>query len=173
MGKVSQIKEMLERVDQIQPMAEKDGKVVVNFEDAAVLNNYNAMEPHGTGAKTYNPDGTVASTGKKVHALNPDFFFANRYRKKGAKLHIVAGNTVEGYRCIKEQASGHVFLKTIPCYVIFRNGVGDLELESVINISSSEFVTEFTKMLDNKSMAEIMPLITEHGADISADSMPI
>lgn len=173
MGTITRIKEVIDRVDHIEPIARKEGAVYVTFEDAAVLNDYYSMEPQGTGNKVYNRDGSVASTGKTVHALNPDFFFSNRYRKKGAKLHVVAGNTVEGYRCIKEQATGHVYLKSIPCYVIFRNGNGDLELEKVMTVSSAEFVSEFTSMLDNKSMAEILPLIVDHGAEITADSMPI
>lgn len=173
MGRITQIKQVLDRVEQIEPIAERDGKVYVNFDDASVLNNYNAMEPNGTGQKTYNRDGSVASTGKTVHALNPDFFFANRYKKKGAKLYVVSGYTVDGYRCIKEQSTGRTFLKSIPCYVIFRNGDGKLELEKVMSVTSNEFITEFTSMLDNKSMAEILPLIVDHGTEMTADTMPI
>lgn len=173
MGRVSQIKQVLDRVDNIKPYAEKDGSVFVNFEDASVLNNYYSMEPQGTGAKRYNADGSVASTGKTVHAMNPDFFFANRFKKKSAKLYVVAGNTPEGYRCIKEQASGRVYLHNIPCYVIFRNGDGELELEKVTTITSQEFIADFTDRLDNASMAMVLPLITEHGAETDAVSMPI
>ena len=171
MGRKERMKELYEKVDNVKPLAEKDGEVFVTFEDAAVLNSYNADEPN-TGMQTRNRDGSLASTGKTVHAVNPDYFFMNRYKVKGKKLIIVSGHTTDGYRCIKEQSSGRVFLKTIPAYVIARDSDGKLFLEKQIVISDTEFISEFTNKLDNKSMAEILPLITA-SADMSADSMPI
>ena len=171
MGRKERMKELYEKVDNIKPLAEKDGEVYVTFEDAAVLNSYNADEPN-TGMQTRNPDGTLASTGKTVHAVNPDYFFMNRYKVKGKKMIIVSGHTTDGYRCIKEQASGRVFLKVIPAFVIVRDADGKLALEKQTTISDVEFISEFTNKLDNKSMAEVLPLITV-GADMSADSMPI
>lgn len=172
MGKKERMKELYQKVDAIQPLAEKNGEVYVTFEDAAVLNSYNADEPK-TGMQTRNVDGTLASTGKTVHAVNPDYFFMNRYKVKGKKLIIVSGHTSDGYRCIKEQSSGRVFLKTIPAYIIARDADGKLFLEKQTVIGDTEFISEFTSKLDNKSMAEILPLITTVGGDMSADSMPI
>ena len=180
MLKREEMKELLDKEEEIRSnriIAEKDGNLFVTFEDAAVLNSVNAYDPKGTGAKVLNPDGTLASTGKRVHALNPDFFFANRYRVKGSgsnkKMHIVSGHSVEGFRCIKEQKSGHIFVKTVPCYVIARNEKGELALEKVITVSDSEFISEFTNTLNKQSMAEILPLIVDHGVEITADAMPI
>lgn len=172
MGRRERMKELYEAVDNVRPLAEKDGEVWVDFKDAAVLNSYNADEPN-TGMQTRNPDGTLASTGKTVHAVNPDYFFMNRYKVKGKKMIIVSGHTSDGYRCIKEQSSGRVFLKTIPAFVIARDADGKLYLEKQTVISDTEFVSEFTNKLDNKSMAEILPLITSNGSEMSADSMPI
>ena len=166
------MKELYEKVDNVKPLAEKDGEVFVTFEDAAVLNSYNADEPN-TGMQTRNPDGSLARTGKKVHAVNPDYFFMNRYKVKGKKMYLVSGHTTDGYRCIKEQSSGRVFLKSIPAYVIGRDSDGNLVLEKQIVVSDSEFISEFTNKLDNKSMAEILPLITTNGSEMTADSMPI
>lgn len=166
------MKELYEKVDNIRPLAKKDGEVFVTFEDAAILNSYNADEPN-TGMQTRNPDGTLASTGKTVHAVNPDYFFMNRYKVKGKKMIVVSGHTTDGYRCIKEQSSGRVFLKTIPAYIIARDADGKLYLEKQTVIGDTEFISEFTNKLDNKSMAEILPLITANSSDISADSMPI
>lgn len=171
-SKQQRMKELYEKVDNIRPLAEKDGEVFVTFEDAAVLNSYNADEPN-TGMQTRNPDGTLASTGKTVHAVNPDYFFMNRYKVKGKKMILVSGHTTDGYRCIKEQASGRVFLKAIPAYIIVRDSEGNLALEKQTVISDTEFISEFTNKLDNKSMAEVLPLITTVGGDMSADSMPI
>lgn len=172
-SKRERMRELYDKADNIKPLAEKDGQLYVSFEDAAVLNSLNAEEPHGTGMQTRNPDGSIASTGKTVHAINADYFFANRYKVKGKKLHVVSGHEPTGYRCIKEQASGHVFVKTIPVYVFARDEGKNLVLEKVTTISDAEFISDFTNTLDHKSMAELLPLITEHGNEITADSMPI
>ena len=172
MGRKERMKELYEKVDNVRPFAEKDGEVYVSFEDAAVLNSFNADEPQ-TGMQTRNADGTLASTGKTVHAVNPDYFFLNRYKVKGKKLIVVSGHTTDGYRCIKEQAQGRVFLKTIPAYIIARDSDGNLFVEKQTVISDTEFISEFTNRLDNKSMAEILPLLTSNGSEMTADSMPI
>lgn len=171
MSRRERMKELYQKVDEVRPLAEKDGEVFVTFEDAAILNSYNADEPN-TGMQTRNPDGSLASTGKRVHAVNPEYFFANRYKVKGKKMILVSGHTSDGYRCIKEQASGRVFLKSIPAYVIARDSDGKLYLEKQTVISDAEFISEFTNKLNNKSMAEILPLITAV-SDMSADTMPI
>lgn len=171
MSRRERMKELYQKVDEVRPLAEKDGEVFVTFEDAAILNSYNADEPN-TGMQTRNPDGSLASTGKMVHAVNPDYFFMNRYKVKGKKMILVSGHTSDGYRCIKEQASGRVFLKSIPAYIIARDSDGKLYLDKQTVISDTEFISEFTNKLDNKSMAEVLPLITT-GKDMSADTMPI
>lgn len=171
MSSIKEMADLYSKVEKVQPLAKKDGQVFVDFEDASVLNSYNAQEPK-TGLQTRNPDGSLASTGKTVHAVNPDYFYANRYKVKGKKMTIVSGHTTEGYRCISEQASGRVFLKNIPAYVIARDADGKLFLEKQVVVSDTEFISDFTNKLDNKSMAEILPLITDV-KDMSADSMPI
>lgn len=179
--KKSKMLEMLEEEQEIREnriIAEKEGQVYVDFHDAAVLNSANAYDPSGTGARTYNPDGSLASTGKTVHALNPDYYFLNRYRVRQygqkKKMFVVSGHTPDGFRCIREQQSGSVFIKSIPCAVISRNSdTKELELEKMTTISDTEFISDFTNTLDNKTMAEILPLIVEHGTDMTADSMPI
>lgn len=165
--------QLYEKADNIRPLAEKNGEVFVTFEDAAVLNSLNAQNAK-IGTQTRNPDGTLARTGKRVHAVNPDYFFANRAMKKAKKLYVVSGHTVEGYRCIKEQSSGHTFLKMIPAYVISRNDNGDLYVENRISISDTDFIKDYTLTLSNAVMAEIMPLIVNYsGGTNRIDEMPI
>lgn len=178
MAKRGRLRELYDKADNIKPLAEKDGQMWVTFEDAAVLNSINAEEPRGTGLQTRNPDGSLASIGKTVHAINPDYFFLNRYRVKNKKLYVVSGHTPAGYRCIREQTKGRTFIKNIPCYVFAREKAegdekGEIALEKVITVSESEFVSDFTNTLDHKSMAELLPLITEYGNEMTADSMPI
>lgn len=172
MSKRERMRELYEKADNVKPLAKKNGQLYVTFEDAAVLNSVNAEEP-STGMQVRNADGSLASTGKTVHAINPDYFFANRYKVKGKKLHVVSGHEPIGYRCIREQSSGHVFVKTIPVYVFARDEDKKLVLERVTTVSDTEFISEFTNTLDHKSMAELLPLITEHGNQMTADSMPI
>ena len=171
MSKISEMAELYKRAEEVKPLAEKDGQKWVDFEGASILNSLNAQEPK-TGLQTRNRDGSLASTGKTVHAINPDYFYANRYKVKGKKMYIVSGHTPDGYRCIKEQASGRVYLKMIPAYVIARDADGNLVLEKQTMISDTEFISDFTNKLDNKSMAEVLPLIVD-GKDMSADAMPI
>ena len=164
---------LYEKADNVKPLAEKDGQLWVSFDEAATLNSVNAEEGSKTGMQTRNRDGSIASTGKTVHAVNADYFFLNRYKVKGKKLHVVSGHTPTGYRCIREQSKGRTFVKSIPCYVFARDENKKLVLEKVITVSDSEFISEFTNTLDHASMAELLPLITEHGNDMTADSMPI
>lgn len=176
MGKIKEMADLYRRAEAVKPLAEKDGQVFTDFESASILNSVNAQEPR-TGMQTRNADGSLASTGKTVHAVNPDYFFANRYKVKGAKgnqkLIVVSGHTTDGYRCIKEQASGRLFIKNVPAYIIYRDADGKLALEKQTMISDTEFISDFTNKLDNKSMAEILPLITAVGNEVNTDTMPI
>lgn len=174
MTKRDKMRDLYQRADNVKPLAERDGEVFCSFEDAAVLNSVNAEEPSGTGLQTRNPDGSIATSGKRVHAINPDYFFLNRYKVKGKKLHVVSGHEPTGYRCIREQSKGKTFVKVIPCYIFSRDAeTKELVLEKVTTISDTEFISDFTNTLDHKSMAELLPMITSYGNDITADSMPI
>lgn len=171
-SKRERMRDLYDKADAIVPFAEKDGQKWVSPADAAVLNSVNAEEPK-TGMQTRNADGSIASTGKTVHAVNPEYFFANRFKVKGKKLHIVSGHEPSGFRCIQEQAKGRVFLKAIPVYIIARNADGELVLEKVTTVSDTEFISDFTQKLDYESMAKILPLIAQNGNEITAESMPI
>ena len=172
MARNQRLKELYDKIDNVRPLAEKDGERVVTFEDAALINSYEADEPK-IGTQTRNADGSLARTGKTVHAINPNYFFLNRYKVKGKKLHLVSGHTPTGYRCIREQASGRIFVKSVPVYIISRSTDGKLEVEKATTVSDTEFISEFTNTLNNASMAEVLPLIAKYGNDVTADAMPI
>lgn len=181
MSKRDEMLEMLEEEKEIREnriIAEKDGEVYVNFRDAAILNSAEAYDPNETGLIQRNPDGSVASTGKTVHAINPEYYFLNRYRVrtfgKVKKLYIVSGHTLDGFRLITEQSTGRCFIKSIPVSVVSRDSeTGKLVFEKNDTVSESEFISEFTKTLNVTAMAEILPLIADKGSDVTADSMPI
>lgn len=174
MSKREAYRELFEKADKVKPMAEKDGQVFVDFEDAAVLNSIKSFEGGGTGQQVRNRDGSLASTGKTVHAMNPEYFFANRYKKKNkTTLLIVSGHEPTGFRCIKEQEQGKIHIKTIPCFVVVRNENGELVVDKVTTVSDSDFISDFTNTLSHKAFAEILPLITQYGTEMTADEMPI
>lgn len=178
MSKRDEMKELYRKYDEVRPFAEKDGQLYVSFADAAVLNSVNASDPKGTGEQVRNRDGSIASTGKTVHALNPDYFFLNRFKVKGTgknkKMLIVSGHEPTGWRCIREQEKGKIFIKTIPCYVFSRDEEsGNLVLEKVDTISDSEFISDFTNTLRNEVMAELLPIIASYGNNRTAQDMPI
>lgn len=177
MSKRESLRELFDKADKVRPLAEKDGQKYVDFEDAATLNSVNAYEGEGTGVQVRNPDGSLASTGKTVHAVNPNYFFANRYKVKGAKgnqkLYVVSGHEPTGFRCIREQERGRVHVKTVPCYVFSRDDSKELTLEKITTVSDTEFISDFTHTLNNKSMAELLPMITSYGNELTADEMPI
>ena len=170
----SKFKELFAKADKVKPMAEKDGQVYVTFDEASTLNNINMLNKENTGMQVRNKDGSIASTGKTVHAINPEYFFLNRYKKKNkTTMLVVSGHEEVGYRCIKEQESGSVFVKTIPCYVFVRGDDGELKLDKLSTVSDSEFISDFTNTLTHKAFAEILPMITQYGKGMTADEMPI
>lgn len=172
-------KEILEN----RVIAEKDGRIYVNFHDAAILNSASKFAgDDDTGLRKHNPDGSIASSRARVVAINPDFFFLNRVKVKGSngnkKLWVVC-SLGDGFRCITEQARGTCFLKAIPVYVFGRetedkDRKGELILEKVTTITDTEFITEYKDTLSNDLMAELMPKILSAGIDTTTiSSMPI
>ena len=173
---INERQELYDKAKTVKKFAEKDGQVFTDFEGASILNSVNAEEPK-TGLQTRNKDNSLASTGKTVHAINPNYFYANRYKVKGTganrRMYVVSGHTNDGYRCIKEQASGTVFLKNIPAYVIAKVE-GEYILEKVTTITDKEFISDYTEKLSNPLMAKILPLIAEHSGEVTAtNEMPI
>ena len=174
MSAKERITELFDKADKIKPMAEKDGQVYVNFDEAATMNSLNMMEEANTGQQVRNRDGSIASTGKTVHAINPDNFFLNRYKKKNkTTLLVVSGHNPTGYRCIREQETGKTHIKSIPVYVFSRGDDGELKLDKMSTVSDSEFISDFTNTLTHKAFAELLPLITSYGEEMTADEMPI
>ena len=166
--------ELFDKADKVKPMAEKDGQVFVTFDEASTLNSLNMMNEAKTGMQLRNRDGSLASTGKTVHAINPDYFFLNRYKKKNkTTLLVVSGHEEVGYRCIREQETGKIHIKTIPCYVFVRTDSGELKIDKVATVSDTEFISDFTNTLTHKAFAELLPMITSYGEELTADEMPI
>ena len=69
---MTSVTEIIENAKKVEPIAEKDGRKIVTFEDAAALANMEGIEPSPkTGVRSYNPDGSLARTRKSTAAINP------------------------------------------------------------------------------------------------------
>ena len=169
------VQEILESANRVEPIAIKDGRKIVTFEDAAALANKEGIEPTpSTGQRTYNPDGTLARTNKKTAAINPANYFANRFKATTKRLKVVVD-----FRAIQEQSKGEIYIRNIPAYVFERKAKaegeekGELYLVGVENISDTEFISDYTGTLNVDAMMQIAPLIANFGSDITASEMPI
>lgn len=166
---VKNIREILDRAEDVKPIAEKDGKKIVTFEDAAALSDLEGVDPTpDMGIRSYNPDGSLAGIRTKAVAVNPKNYFLNRYKKSGKMMKLVID-----WRAITEQGSGTIYLKNIPCYVFRRTEEGELYIEKVESVSDTDFVSDFTNTLDEDAMKQIAPLIANFGSEITPSSLPI
>lgn len=161
------LKEAIEKTENIKPIAVENGVSIVSFEEQRDLAVLEAMTNPGMGNLSLNPDGTVARTPYRVAAVNPEHYFINRYKKVGKSLQVVLD-----YRAITEQPSGAIYAKQLPAYVIARDAEGKLYLSKVVNISDTEFIADFTHTLNREAMTQIMPLIA-NGVGVTADDLTI
>lgn len=166
---MASVREILDAANKVEPIAEKDGKKIVTFEDAAALANMEGVEPTPkTGMRTYNPDGSLAKIRTRASAINPANYFANRYYMTQKRLKVVVD-----WRAIQEQASGQVYISNIPAYVFMRDEKGNLFIEKIETISDAEFVSKYTDQLNEDAMKQIAPLIANYGSDVTATELPI
>lgn len=162
------MRDILQAAEKVEPIAQRNGVKVVSFDDSTVMAQADLTNGVDLGNRIVNPDGTIARSRAPYAAVNLENFYANRYRKIGKVLRVVVD-----YRAIKEQASGRVYLKQIPCYEIARDEKsGELELKKVCTISDTEFIGDYTHKLNREAMAQILPLITG-GIDVTADDISI
>ena len=161
------LKEAIEKTENIKPVSVENGVPIVSFEEQRDLAVLEKMTNPGMGDLSFNPDGSIARTPVKAAAVNLDNYYINRYKKVKNTLLVVTD-----YRAIREQSSGSVYLKQIPAYTIARDGDGELCLLSVVNVSDNEFITDFTHTLNREAMSQIMPLIV-NGVGVTADGLTI
>lgn len=165
-----ELKDLIRKTEEIKPIGTENGKDVVSIEEQRDM----AYLEHLTGSTTlgqamYNPDGmSVAKTpGGGTVAVNPDTYFQNRIKAVKNALYVVTD-----YRAIQEQASGSVYLKTIPAHVIRRDDSGRLYREKTVMISDVEFVSDFKEKLDRDAMSQIKALL-DTGVEVTPSGLPI
>lgn len=167
MNSATELRDLIDRSEKISPIAEHNGVKIVSFGEQRDAATMDSMNNTGLDTVQYNPDGSVARTPVKFAAVNLDNYYINRFKRVKDAYHIVVD-----YRSITEQASGSVYLKVIPAFVIKRNDDKKLYLEKVVTISDTEFIADFTQSLDRESMAQIVPLLV-NGVGVSTSSLAI
>lgn len=161
------LKELIEKTEKVQPITEMNGIPVVTFEEQRDLAQVDKLMNVDMGLLTFNPDGSVAETPTKYVAINLEHYYMNRFKRVGKSLYIVTD-----YRAISEQASGRVYLKQIPAFVITRDKEGNLFLEKTVTISDTEFISDFTHILNREAMKTVMPLLVS-GTGITSEDLAI
>ena len=173
----SSIKEILDAAEDVKPLGEVNGVKIMSFRDqniaaqADMINNEVAP-----GFAQMNPDGSIARSSYKYAAVNIDSLYENRFRQ--IEVRDAAGDVkkkvqvVTDYRACKDQKSGRIYTKTIPAFVIARQG-RKLVLENTVLISDDEFLSEFTNKLNLDAMNEILPLIQKAVSDVTPVGLQI
>lgn len=146
-----------------------NGARVVSFEDAVTLAQAEAIEPEADlGDRKFNPDGTYARSKAKIVSVNPDNYFANRYKVAKKEMFVVTD-----YRSIQYKRMGKpVGFSTVPCFVIVRED-GNLKLDRITTITGIEFDAGFNSELNNAAAAEVFKVIRESLPPTSGDDLPI
>lgn len=161
----------MKAAENVTPFAETEGKRIVSFEDMVTLAQAEAIEATpDLGDRKFNPDGTYAASKVRFAAINPENYYANRYKvvKSKGELHIVTD-----YRSIQYKRLGQPCgFSTVPCYVLVRED-GNLKLDRLTTISNAEFDAGFNNELNPSAAAEAFRVIYESRSAVTGDDMPI
>lgn len=159
----------------VKPLTNVNGTPLVSFREQRDVNLEMMKDKLDIGIREMNPDGSIAKSRTTSAAINEDVFYDNRYRVVEDTLEIVTAQTVDGYRAIKEQSSGHVFTKMVPAYSLKREG-GKLKLIKPITVSDSDFISEFTHKAPKENMKEVLLAIKDSlspNSSIPEEALPI
>lgn len=163
------------------PFAEINGRKVYTFHDAQKVNKRKLAEEKVTGRQ---PDlGTPDLQADQIHrkstnpnapiAVDPERYFANRYRiseKENGKPQL---EVVVDKRAIKGQKTNRVYSKAIAVYILAPNGRGGKGITVIGEniIDDIEFVNDFKKSIPvykegglNKQVVDVFSAIGRYGS---------
>lgn len=174
---MSRLLDILEQAKDIEPIAIRNGVKIYSVDDARAVMQANALEgEESLPLLTRNPDGSIARSRSNISIINENDLYDNRcYRKKtpgqgSDEYWVVSTATTSGYRAIRQRMND----EQIYAYVIGRDKEsGELKLKRVTTVSASEFKTDFTHKLDQKSMKAILPFIAEQEEGITPEEISI
>lgn len=164
---MTDLRETLDKADQVKPIAEHNGMQIVTFADQRDIAVADMVNKVGLDTVQFNPDGTVARTPGRYAAVNPDHYYINRFKRVKDSIYVVMD-----YRAIQDLPSGSVYAKQIPAYVIKRDAEKKLVLDKVVTVSDTEFMSDFTHILSREAMAQIKPLL-DAGVGVTVDDLGI
>ena len=156
----------------VKPITNVSGTPVVTFKEQMEAAEQGIKDKVDFGVRKLNPDGTIAKSFYSSAAISMDTFFMNRFRVVDNELQLVTAQTPEGYRAIKEQKTGHIFAKQILAHTLKREN-GKLVFDKNIMVSDTDFVSFFTKSLDEEAMREVLPLLQNGESSTPNEKLPI
>lgn len=163
---MASIKEILERAEDVQPIAEKNGKRLVTFEDYRSLATVANMNDQDLGGLAFNPDGSMAHTKGNMAAVNINDFYANKFKKVKNKYYVVVD-----LMAIREvEKTGMAPYQNIRGYLIGEKD-GKVVCEKPVTISDKDFIADFTHTLDHASMAIVLDAISKMGVDAGTEKL--
>lgn len=174
---MSRLLDILERAKDIEPIAIRNGVKIYSMDDARAVMQANALEgEESLPLITRNPDGSIARSRSNIAIISERDLYDNRcFRKKtpgqgSDEFWIVTTATTSGYRAIRQKMND----EQIYAYIVTRDkDTNELKLKRVTTISASDFKSDFTHKLDEKSMKQILPLIAEQEEGITPEEISI
>lgn len=170
MGSLEQV---LDQANNAKVISERGGTKVVSFSDYVAIAEKDLRQGYDPGQRTLNPDGSVAKTRTRYAAVNPDLFFANRYRIKQNKLFVATGYPSDNdtYRAIRTQNTGRINMAHVPVYIFSRTKDGELILERKATVSAEEFIGAFDGRISADDMQGlVVPLIDSYTTNTAQET---
>ena len=172
---MADIGEILRKAEDVEVIAEKNGRQIMSFDDQMALatkSNMESMTNKAMGRSTediggikWNSDGTLARTKGNTAAVNLESYYMNRFKKVKNKYYVVVDK-----RAIKGQQMNNVPYPQVPAYVIGEQE-GKVVCEKMVQISDKDFLADFTHTLDQASMKLVLNAIEEVGVEKETESL--
>ncbi len=162
---MADIREYLNKAEEVEPIAEIGGRKIMSFEDQRNIATAQNINGEDLGGLKFNPDGTLARTKGDTAAVNLDSFYSNRYRKVKNKYYIVTD-----LMAIDGAQRGQMPYTSVTAYVIAQVD-GKIVCEKRVPVSDKDFIADYTHTLDHASMKLVLNAIAEAGVEREADKL--
>lgn len=162
---MANIEEILLKAKEVEPIAERNGRKIMSFEDQRNLATVANMNGEDLGGLKFNPDGSLARTKGNTAAVNLERFYDNRYKKIKNKYYIVIDKmAIDGLR------DNRVPYPRLTAYIIGEEE-GKVVCEKAVTISDKDFLADYTHKLNHASMKQVLDAIAEYGVESESDSL--
>ena len=163
---MADIKGILERAETAKPIAERNGRKLMSYDDYRSVATASNINNTDLGGLELNPDGSLARTKGDMAAVNLDDFYNNRYKKVKNKYYVVIDK-----RAIDDVSMGRACpYQQVQAYLIGEKD-GAVVAEKPVMISDKDFIADFTHKLDHASMAIVLDAISKLGVEAGTDKL--